>query len=90
MHCEHVHEREWDAVCTLCSVAIPFMLTDRVLEMGLGQRTELGWLFCHGMLREALRPGCAEHVVASLSKNLVREDLSSIEKHLEPLMQGRS
>ena len=51
---EDVHRSEWEMVCRECSVEIPKHLTGRVIESGLARRSDVGWSFCHGMLRESL------------------------------------
>jgi serine/threonine protein kinase/tetratricopeptide (TPR) repeat protein len=55
-----IDEAEWRAVCRVAGLEEGDRLVPRLVDQRLAQRTESGWTFAHGMLRESLERSAAE------------------------------
>jgi len=55
-----VDAAEWSGACEVAGVRAPPRLVDGLVREGLARRTEHGWAFIHGMLRESLERGARE------------------------------
>ena len=50
----HVHKDEWETACDIADLPTPQHLIDRLLRQNLLHKTDTGFRFPHGMLRETL------------------------------------
>ena len=55
-----VHHREWSEACRLAGVTPPERFVERLVDHRLARRSQEGWTWVHGMVRESIRRASIE------------------------------